>query len=694
MAIRPKTELKSAAPRSGVPKGDLEQYGVWVKAEPQDIVEEAAAPPVAEESFLSPDEEKLLGSFDAEFDLPGPGEEPDLSTLPSIDDMPTIESSLLDESPSPKTDEIEELGSGTIDISLEDIDGLHQPSSIRPDAHIDMASVQGLDSSVPSPSMEDVSTEFLDAEPGPSASEDVTADFLDAEPAAKPAIPDAEFERLDIDLHFDDTIPHQDESPSASSLPGFEEVTEFDDFLSKEEPSRPAAEPQAFDDLAAVERDLASEAPPRPAPAPRSSSPDLSTEILLKIAEELSSIRGELVSLKTQLGDLRREAEAGAGMEAPPSLDSEGSDSRAGGFFDEEEDETIALTGDELDNILNTADFTEETASVDLPSEMEAAEAESPVDALADNDLLSETILPESGDYSAAPEDLPAIEEINLSAEEPAEAGSLPGGASDELPADFGEIGLMAEEGVTPMTAAPEDTSYLESEKAEALPESLVEEPAESEGFGELGMSNVPLVEPDLSDFDSEELEAEPLSEIEEELPLVEEASALEPDLTFQTVPEAEPVEMLAEADQSHLTGIDLHEETLAPLPEIEEIAEIETLPDAEDASLLESIDRIPGMEAPVEASFADAELSESLIEEAPAPQASIPPAPQRMEPKKSEPPAPASDDSDRLKTEIRSVLSYLDKLLDSLPEEKIEEFARSEHFDTYKRLFEELGLV
>jgi len=38
--------------------------------------------------------------------------------------------------------------------------------------------------------------------------------------------------------------------------------------------------------------------------------------------------------------------------------------------------------------------------------------------------------------------------------------------------------------------------------------------------------------------------------------------------------------------------------------------------------------------------------------------------------------------------------LSYLDKLLDSLPEDKIEEFANSEYFDTYKKLFEELGLV
>jgi hypothetical protein len=52
------------------------------------------------------------------------------------------------------------------------------------------------------------------------------------------------------------------------------------------------------------------------------------------------------------------------------------------------------------------------------------------------------------------------------------------------------------------------------------------------------------------------------------------------------------------------------------------------------------------------------------------------------------------SDDmSSSLKQEIKTVLAYMDKLLEALPEEKIEEFARSEHFETYKRLFEELGL-
>jgi hypothetical protein len=46
------------------------------------------------------------------------------------------------------------------------------------------------------------------------------------------------------------------------------------------------------------------------------------------------------------------------------------------------------------------------------------------------------------------------------------------------------------------------------------------------------------------------------------------------------------------------------------------------------------------------------------------------------------------------LKQELRTVLSYMDQLLEALPDEKIEEFAKSEYYDTYKKLFKELGLV
>ncbi len=47
----------------------------------------------------------------------------------------------------------------------------------------------------------------------------------------------------------------------------------------------------------------------------------------------------------------------------------------------------------------------------------------------------------------------------------------------------------------------------------------------------------------------------------------------------------------------------------------------------------------------------------------------------------------------DELKEEITEVLKYMDQLLESLPDEKIQEFARSEHFEVYKKIFEELGI-
>ena len=46
------------------------------------------------------------------------------------------------------------------------------------------------------------------------------------------------------------------------------------------------------------------------------------------------------------------------------------------------------------------------------------------------------------------------------------------------------------------------------------------------------------------------------------------------------------------------------------------------------------------------------------------------------------------------IKIELIDMLSYMDYLLEFLPEDKIEEFARSKYFDTYKKFFKKLGLV
>ena len=48
---------------------------------------------------------------------------------------------------------------------------------------------------------------------------------------------------------------------------------------------------------------------------------------------------------------------------------------------------------------------------------------------------------------------------------------------------------------------------------------------------------------------------------------------------------------------------------------------------------------------------------------------------------------------SSNIKDEVKSVLAYMDQLLESLPEDKMKEFAESEYFEMYNRLFSELGI-
>ena len=79
--------------------------------------------------------------------------------------------------------------------------------------------------------------------------------------------------------------------------------------------------------------------------------------------------------------------------------------------------------------------------------------------------------------------------------------------------------------------------------------------------------------------------------------------------------------------------------------------------------------------------------------EAAPEPETEI----QTSQENSSEAPAEIKDRSNEIpadmKAEIKSVLAYMDQLLENLPEDKIAEFAQSEQFETYKKLFAELGL-
>ena len=731
MAILP--EPKSAPPRSGVQKGELEQYGVWVKAEPEDVIEDVALP---EESFLSEDEEKLLDSFDSDFEIPLDSSSGESGSLPDIEDMPPLEESLLAPEPFQNNDEADVVDFDEIDIPLRESDSVRPASPIHPGAKIDMDDIEGLGTGhfveeSPLGPVEDVSSDFLEM-PGESAAvptgqtspvsgselDDVTSDFIDAGELASHSEatgPSADFETLDIDLQFEDSISpalgERGQAPTSSES-GFEAVTEFDDFLSTESvnpPSGDGAPDEIFDDVSAVERDLAA---PAHAAAPEepyskeAEKSDLSNEILLKIVQELSSIRGELVSLKAQMSGIRDNAGPAAAFEVAVE---EGDEESSGGFFDDEEDETIALTGDELDNILNTADFTEEIAPDEGSADLEPDDSIPEMPSLASSDLLEETILPESGDYppddSSATISQPAIEEVRLG-----EADSVDEIGIETLGSEPDDIDFVAEVDFVPLTQAPDDTSYLEDSDAIDL------------GGGAL-IGDDTLVEPDLSDFDLGPEDFESRLEIDEELPLAsfEPSTDLmaEPqfeDMTLdiegdpavpgdESVPMAESVEPIEEIEEPNFADINLHEEESDAQASVEpsEMEELDFFPEAD----LDVPPATPPQSRQESIDEDDIVLATEEDEEPPAPSSERMPEPPRARPEtksvpvEPSPPAAAAaqtpqvlDDGDRLKSEIKSVLSYLDKLLDSLPEEKIEEFARSEYFDTYKKLFEELGLV
>ncbi|MDR2020451.1 MAG: hypothetical protein LBQ14_06780 [Treponema sp.] len=463
------------------------------------------------------------------------------------------------------------------------------------------------------------------------------------------------------------------------------------------------------------------------------SPPDLSTQLLMKIADELSSIKKELSSLKTEFSVIRRESAA---------------ESKEGGFFDEEDDEKIALTGDELDNILNTADFTEEAGSdatgagagdfgpmgagedmfppeesaessslLDQPdiiaagdpetgdlddgeitfdesdmdelgSEYGGAQASSSIldsqefditldsSSLGDDSALTGEVSGEEAEAGVQEETLPGFDEV--SGEETGagvQEEALPGfdeisggeaGADDQeeividLSDDFtdtldletkdsDELKDLREKGAEPLTEAPEDTSYLE------------EDPL-GEAAG-VDLSGAVIDEPDLSAGIKENPIEEPfLDDISLDLDMEENLTASDFSLA------QDDGDISFEEDKELEVSIPGEESVLDIPPEEEGFDQI-----ASDGFTVEAGEPRP------------ASGDSALAEDAGEPQVSAAPA--------GDKPADSSIPVN-LKQELKTVLTYMDQLLESLPEDKIEEFAKSEYFDTYKKLFEELGLV
>ncbi len=414
-----------------------------------------------------------------------------------------------------------------------------------------------------------------------------------------------------------------------------------------------------FDDLAALEEELASVSA-SPAISSSKGSQAVSGEILARIEEELKSIRSDLVSLKSDLTNLKKGKPAAGKAEAA---------SESNSYFDEDEDDTIALTGDELDNILSTAEITEESA------EGAGAQAEAETDALAGlaghDDILSydTSLVSESGEPSleAGETAIPELPEDLTMESGPSEIGDA------EPIADLEIESLEMDEG----TAAETQVSQPETPPDEGLELDLEEIPEIEEPSGNADLDTLQLQEEKpAAEFDEiPSLDLESLPEAEEttgQAGTDGEIPSLGDEIDLQILPEEEPNEL-----------------PLAETSDIE-LDELEALPEAEEA----------GEEKEIEIEFEEQEKTTG--EKTESPENSVPleevmeveevpeiEAPPKTGPQKTG----ATDIPDDLKDEIRTVLKYMDQLLEALPEEKIQEFASSEYFVMYKKLFEDLGL-
>ena len=383
---------------------------------------------------------------------------------------------------------------------------------------------------------------------------------------------------------------------------------------------------------------------------------DKATEILTQIASELVSIKNELANMKFEMTQTQQKLED-SNISTPQentitdSILNDVAESDKTGFFnDDDGDETIALTGDELNNILITADFTEENMEKDyeIPETLDEIDGtfldddnlekdsnKDEPEVFADNDLLN-AVEPEhindlTDDISYLDEDVELnvkdepdekIEEIEIEdflSDDIPEEPALEDHNLDESDADDG--GILDDFDMT--------ITELELPDGQSIP--LGDEYSGFEAITE----NIEEGHDEAADFEPESEET-----VKQDIQKSDDISWEDNSLSTAT----DETDIISKSEDISEIINENHEDAVFSPEELEQAAQ-----------------DIPRLE-----------LDESAAEEQKVQTETLP---------------------IHLKDEIKSVLTYMDQLLESLPEEKIEEFAKSEYFDTYKRLFDELGI-
>ncbi|MDE7291382.1 MAG: hypothetical protein K2N58_04970 [Treponemataceae bacterium] len=749
----------------------------------------------SEEAKLAENAEE---NFD-EFDIPASMDEPlpEEIEVPSADEFATAEETSLDAMADGEIDLdsfMDDSGGSSGEISFEDgeidlddfmggdfMGGGGAPSSKAPAEIQDEQTLDiniGFDEDAENIALEDTPENeakmfpkkeepaHADGDAMFNSFEEAVAADISSEPAAESetlSADDGEIDLSEFGFDDDDSNIGMTEGPDGND-PLKKEVVDYDvrvvvDDDSKTPPVQDVVNGKivAEDQNVDSEEDEITEQNELTGGASNTASPEISEkgkEILEDIIGQLASLKDEIKSLKNEFANLSaRPANEIPAIEQTAEEDT--------GFFGNDDgDDTIALSGSEMTNILNSAQFSEESADENISTEEETFEP--PIEEPFAEDTIEETSVEESEvlDAASAIEE-PAIEinetEFAEPTEEPVIAEDGDAFISDDdlgikdptlesLSEDNGNPippTILPEEIAVPkgdFAAAPafsetaeeefaalesKDISYedsLTSEKLEYLNENSAmpeEEESSAPNVAEIVQENISLqdndeasigidsnidaafeeadaLESDIMDNSLEEKAAyeDSVSDImNENISLqddkieasvgigsdintaFEEADAAESDIMDDSLAEKDAYEKkineLVDDDGDSL-GLDNDETAAEEQIEAEDVTVAEVQEPIIEDSLEETSVEEPTFEEPLSAETAAEEPSSGEDEKTKLQQNSIP---------------------KNLREEVISVLSYMDQLLENLPEEKITEFAKSEHFVTYKKLFDELGL-
>jgi len=678
-------------PQSDSLNDDLDQYGVWVKVGPEEISADegesidddfelhdltADSNDQADLTELTDEEEALLGELENDIDSLGKDEEItdfeegfgsdetvsemahsssedteesmedvdmiedlDIEDLDNLPDLPGAdevsvgnrtetekdEDTVRREVPGltdlPKfDDELEELENIVVDEDLlldsensEDLEELDIDSMIEED----LSEFLSEDSDLEELEIESVGTDESDSLPLSADADTSQKEETEDIPFIEQAIDDIDLEDLEQN-DYGEELQELDQIQAESSIEELEELSSFNDIkaLEDELSSEEAVDFSEPDEIPSDEIPL------------QDMKKSASTEVLSKIEQELLSIKSELSSLKEELSSLRSSKTAKLENVAFSSTDmiediqAHLTDEDEASFFEEDEDETIALTGDELDNILNTADITEEHGT----------EETAPEDEVETEDIQS--------DMDLGLEELNSEEDLLLD-------------QNDVIDDETEEISLDDDLSEDIIEEISDDE--MSEKKEELLPAS----------DADVDIDETDILDIDFDEIDGEETASE-ISETSENLESAPEdlLDELEIDVPDEAAPEEEEI-LFDEDEKLDEVGNELSEATDNP-----------AILEDDDLSSLQP--ESGSLETALDDELASSDLSdfqESISTE--------------IEGKNDS----AESIPDGLRSEIKSVLSYMDQLLESLPEDKIQEFANSDHFEVYKRLFDELGL-